>query len=528
MAPAPWVKQQQPAAAPAPWKKAKEPGALGTAMDVARSIPSGVRLGMEGLSGMGGDLYNLQVTAAEKIAQWLGADPETLASIREARGQNWLPTSSDVEERVTNPLMGEKYQPTTRLGQGAQTVSSFLPGAGRSLLRTVVGPGLGVEAGGEIGERLGSETAGKLIGGLVGGSIPGATARTVAGPRVSPERARHIQTMEREGIPLTGGQSTGKQWIKAVESGPFGGNAANVNERQSSAFNRAALRRAGVDSDIASPEVMTDAREALGAQFDDVIARNNGAPMDAALQNELLDTAIEYQRLKGNNAAPIVEDYLNRIVEGAQANGGILPGDVFKTIRSDMSRTLRTSKDPEVIQALRSMQDSLFESIGRNGQPDIVAEARDLNRRYRNFKITEKSMTGAGEATAEGNITPRKLRAAAEQNDRGSMVYGRGDFGDLARAGEATMTPLPNSGTGARLTPFALLTAASAPLLQGDLKTAGTLALSSLAPWAASKLATSGPVSRSITNQAMGRSGPIMDPVTAALIARQAELEGRQ
>lgn len=509
-------------------KARRQGGFLNTAADVARSVPAGLRVGLESIAGLGGDLYNLQVAGAKKLADVTGMPPFVRAGIeRETRGKNVLPSSQDISEQVTSPVVGENYQPKTRGGRVAHTLGTFLANPGRSLARNVIGPTIGTEAGAEIGEALGSETTGRIVGGLAGATAPGVTVRGIAGPRLSPERARLVETMEAEGVPLTGGQATGRKLLQYTETGPFEGTAASIADRQGGVFTRAALRRAGVHSDVASPEVMTNARDALGAEYESLIARNNGVPLDPTLEHELLDNVLSYQRLKGQAAAPAVNEYLGRISEAAQTNGGVVPADVFKTIRSDISRDLRSTTDPELIQSLRRMQDSLFEGIARNGQPEIVEQARDLNNRYRNFKIIEKAMSGAGEATAEGNVTPRKLRAAVEQGDRGALTFGRGDYGDLARAGEATMTPLPQSGTAGRLAPFAAA-ASAIPLMQGDWKTAATVAAGSGLPWAASKVLTSEAGRRAITNQAMGRSGPVLDPITAALIARQAELEGQR
>jgi hypothetical protein len=513
------------------FSKATQPaggGVMGTVADVARSIPSGVRAGLEGLAGIGGDVYNLEVSAAEKLAQWLGASPETVAEIKAARGQNWLPTSQDVAETVTNPVIGEAYEPTSRMGKVAHTLGSFLPGAGRSISRTVVGPTAGTEIGGEIGEAYGDEGLGRLLGGLSGAVAPGAMSRMVAGRRLEGPSRQHVQTLTDEGVDLTGGQATGQKWLQAIETGPFEGKAAALAERQGEQFSRAALGRAGVNADRASPDVLRNAFDEIGNEYDALIANSGGVPLDTPLQNELLGTVVDYQQLKGVAAAPLIETYFTRITDAAQANGGIVPADVFQTIRSDIARNLRTTKDPEIIQTLRSMQDSLFDSIGRNGSPEIVEAWRDVNNRYRNLKIIEKSMGGAGSETAQGFVTPGKLRTAVEAGDRGGYVRGRGDYADLARAGADKMTPLPQSGTTPRALPYVIggtAGAAAQRALEGDLKGAGLLAAGAVAPALASKLLTSRPVRTSLVRQAVDPL-PMLDPMTAALLMRQLE-QGR-
>jgi len=137
-------------------------------------------------------------------------------------------------------------------------------------------------------------------------------------------------------------------------------------------------------------------------------------------------------------------------------------------------------------------------------------------------------MGGAGSETAQGFVTPGKLRTAVEAGDRGGYVRGRGDYADLARAGADKMTPLPQSGTTPRALPYVIggtAGAAAQRALEGDLKGAGLLAAGAVAPALASKLLTSRPVRTSLVRQAVDPL-PMLDPMTAALLMRQLE-QGR-
>jgi hypothetical protein len=485
-----------------------------------------MRAGYEGLVGLGGDVYNLEVSAAEKLAALFGASPERLAEIRATRGKNWLPTSQDVS-RSTSQVIGEPYQPQTEPGRWAHTGGAFLTNPSKNILRSVIAPTIGTEVGGKIGAAFGNETMGRLLGGFGGAVTPGVTSRMVAGPKVPPVRAGQIKTLAEEGVDLTAGQATGRKALQYTEAGPFEGKAAALADTQAAKFSRAALKRAGIDADAATPEVMQRAYEGLGNEYDDLIARSGGAVLDSPLETELLQTVDDFHRLKSlpPNAPTAVNGYLARISDAAQNNGGVVPPDVFKTIRSDIARDLRNSKDPEVIQSLRRLQDSMFDSIGRNGPPDIVAQWKDTNNRYRNYKIIEKAMGGAGEATSQGFITPGKLRSATEAADRGAYVRGRGDYADLARAGEATMKPLPQSGSPGRAMPYVVGGAAATALqrlFSGDLMGAGAAAAIPAAPWAASRILTSTPVRTSLIRQAT-EPLPMIDPMTAALLMRQQE-----
>ena len=77
---------------------------------------------------------------------------------------------------------------------------------------------------------------------------------------------------------------------------------------------------------------------------------------------------------------------------------------------------------------------------------------RDARNTYRNLMVVEQAATGAGEGAASGLISPAKLRQATlSKHGRRNYARGKGDFAELARAGEVAMTPLPNSGTASRI-----------------------------------------------------------------------------
>jgi hypothetical protein len=244
--------------------------------------------------------------------------------------------------------------------------------------------------------------------------------------------------------------------------------------------------------------------------------------------NDLVTLVDDYKRLKGTDAKPAVDGYLQRISDAARDNGNVIPTDVFRQIRSDIAKDLRTLKDdPTLSQTLRDFQDTLYGSIERNA-PGIEAEWRDVNRRYRNFKMIEKSMLGAGEATAEGMVSPSKLRSAVQNADPSGYLTERGDLATLARAGENVMKPLPQSGTTPRAYVSGAGIGAGSALMSGNPMSAATIAGGAVALPLLSNLVSSRPVSTRIIRSAMGEGPLPMDPLTAALIMRQAQQGGNQ
>ena len=131
------------------------------------------------------------------------------------------------------------------------------------------------------------------------------------------ERARLLRVLQDADVPVTAGQATGRKSLQYTEAGPFEGKAGAVAGDQSRAFTKDALRRAGVLSDEASPQVMDAAFTNVGKEYDDLVAATGGVHMDQQLQQDLLDRVIKYQRLAGNSSAPAVEDYMNRMVDAA-------------------------------------------------------------------------------------------------------------------------------------------------------------------------------------------------------------------
>jgi hypothetical protein len=510
-----------------------------TLMDIVNSGGRGLRYGLEGLGGLGGNIYGLESAAADKIAGWAGVNPWARAGmnreLKEGQSQ-YLPTSQDVQEQVTNPILGEPGAPSTYAGHLAETATSMLPGLGEAgLMRGVIAPTIGMELGGEAGKALGSETLGRVAGGFGGALTPGTVSRAITGPALPAARAGFVKTMMTEGVPITAGQATGRKALQYAEVGPFEGRAANIQRPQSSAFTKAALRRAGINADEASPEVMAAAQEDFGRQYDSLLARTNGLPLDPQLEHDLLDNVMQYERLKDTGAAPAVNEYFTRLSNAARDNGGVIPTDVFQSIRSDIAADLKAMRgDPGSAQTVRSLerfQQSLYDSIGRSSSPEVVAQWRTVNNNYRNFKTLEKAMGGAGNMTAEGYITPGKLRSAVEQGDRTGYVQGRGDFNDLARAGEGTMKDLPQSGTFGRAAPFVwggAAVEAGHRLMNSDALGAAATLAAPAAPWVLAKALTSGPIRRTLLRNVSGQGPPMLDPMTAALLARQASGREKQ
>lgn len=312
----------------------------------------------------------------------------------------------------------------------------------------------------EPGDRIQGLGRGLLTGGAVGAAAPLAVSgvanafrRAVSPMAVNAERQAAANVLQNEGVDLSAGQITGSKGLRYAE-GEIGGRAAeDLMERQGEQFTSAALRRTGENAQRATPEVIDRAFNRIGQQFDGLAARNQIIP-DQRLAGDLQNAVSEYTNLVPDAMrAPVVQNVAQDIID--TMNRGPIAGDAYQALRSRLERAARTSRaDPQLSDALRGMRESLDDamqrSIAQNNPRDLLGW-QHARRQYRNMLVVEKAATGAGENAALGLISPSQLRNATVQQGRRAFARGQGDFAELARAGEALMKPMPQSGTAPRL-----------------------------------------------------------------------------
>jgi hypothetical protein len=135
-------------------------------------------------------------------------------------------------------------------------------------------------------------------------------------------------------------------------------------------------------------------------------------------------------------------------------------------------------------------------------------EWREARRQYRNLLVLERASTASGTRKNLGIISPATLSQADIGQNRRAYARGRSEFSELAHAGEGAMTPLPNSGSAARVAARGLIPGVSAVL--------GALAGNSLGGPAG--LATGGLAGAALPH-AIGRF--TMSPVPQAILGNQ-------
>lgn len=491
--------------------KAKKPGMAETA---ARSAVQGLTFGLADES------YGLtQGVKGLFTGEGFGAGYER--GVKEFRDK-------DKAGREANPITGVLSEVAGGMGTGlgAARAGLTLMRGGMDLPRMMAagaaeGAAYGAAYGagnaeGGIGERFDGAKDGALTGAVVGAAVPAVargigalTGRAVTPLPVAPERQAMIDVLEREGIPLSAGQRSGSKPLRYAESifgdaTLAGGKASQITAAQADAFTDAALRKMG-GSGRATPDNMSANYDRIGQQFKDLSARNT-LHADQGLANDLVVTVRDYMKVLPSEQRAIVGNLADDIVNRFRAGNGTMPGTDYQTARSRLSRMANNARqnDPEFSDAVRGLRNALDNGMLRSISPEDAAAWQTARREYGNWKDLAKAAGGAGENTAEGLISPQSLRSAvASGKNKEAYVRGEGDFAELARAGNAIMTPLPNSGTGQRNLVTGQVGGGGAALATGDPFTAAIVALG---PSAFGRALWSGPVQKYLNNQSISDS----------------------
>lgn len=518
--------------------EAQQPGMIG---DLLSSLGTGLREGVEGMASLPGDLNRMAGQGVEGLAGWLGASPETAETIGNVTSRmsvfGGMPTS-DVTRAQTQELIGDAltHDPQTTAGEYARTTGQFMPGmlmgGPQNMLArgvtNVLAPALGSETAGQLTKGTAAEPYARFGGAIAGAAAPSMLRRAVSPLPVGAERSKHAALLKREGVDLTAGQKTGRETLRYAESELGGGRAAAAMNRQSEQFTAAALKRAGIRGETrASMEVIDNAFAMQGERFNRLAAQTTAKP-DPQFWKELRQTFNWYGQNTNQTArVPIVENLTRDIVNVARR--GPISGPAYQKLHTEIRKAIdaaRRANDFQRMEALNGMKNALDGAVERSFGNDSLRNAwRNARREYANLNVVTDAVSRGGEQGASGIITPSALKMAVQSSvGRRNMVRGKADLAPLARAGEAIMKPLPQSGTAPRTTIRNMFTGPAA-LAGGVLGGAGGnipgavagMAAGAAAPYAAGRALMSRPVQGYLSNQAAAGGVPMSLPRVGGL-----------
>ncbi len=429
----------------------------------------------------------------ESLATTVGALPDLVGAGLRAVG---LP-SSKPGQYTDWARQGLQYL-TGKPPEAENTTERLLHGAGRGLgdAASVLIPSSliaqGAKAGGmtsELAKVMAAQPVSQLAAGGVGGGVGEATGMPLLGlaasmatpmamsgatrlaqpirPNLSPETQRLAQVAEAEGIPLTPGQKTGSRALKNMEAVfeqlPFtGGVQQDIHQAQREAFNRASLARSGTIADVATPEVLNDARTRIGQEIGS-IANRNVLQVTPQLGADLTRIQDSLRFLPAEAAGPVGArlDQLQGMMIVPPAGGGpqmTVPGASYRMLDSQLGRSIRSTSNGDLRAALGDLRETLRNAMDQSISPQDSAAWQQARRQYANLMTTARATAGAGADAATGNVSPLGLRSAVDQSTGRGYVFGQGDQNDLARVGQAFLRPVPDSGTAGRVQMQNLLT----------------------------------------------------------------------
>ena len=448
------------------------------------------------------------VTIPEEYKQGI-ADIQNQYS-QEGRGTG---TVGLVGEVIGDPLT---YIP---IGGGAKNIVKGLAGAGAlSGITTSTG-----DAESTLGDML--TNAGIQAGtGAIAGKVTQKLMKPVSSG-LDDVAAKNVSMLEREGVKLQPSQKTGSKALNLMEEAfkglPFtSGKQARINEAQLGQFTKAALRRAGINSDKATPEVLEAAAKSFGDRYDDLISKAGGIKIDDDLLGALVAADTEASRRLGSDSVGrMVHSYIDDVLEA----GGKLDAKTYQNTRRALGRIAKGTQDPLLANVLTDLRNALDAAAERSMTKGLSSAWRATDKQYAAFKTIQKAMERTGQEATSGYITPANLLNAVKVGNK-RFSRGYGELNPLARAGKDIISStLPDSGTATRTQMQNVLTGGA---LAGGGATASGLTgagAALFAPRVIQEVYNTRPVQRYLTKGITESSAPIIGAAKAAIQAARQE-----
>tara|TARA_R110000824_G_C15205854_1_gene676145 strand:+ start:746 stop:2698 length:1953 start_codon:yes stop_codon:yes gene_type:complete len=387
--------------------------------------------------------------------------------------------------------------PGLALAKAAKT-GSLAANVGQSIIKQPVVQLASGSAGRVVAEETDSDLAGLGASFATGVTIPGmvGAAKRLARPvkdQASRQGVNVVAAAKREGIDLTAGQATESQVVRNVEAGladlplssaPMG----RIFGKQREQFNRAVLKKAGIESSDAGPDVINKAFTTIGNEFDD-LASKTVVKIDKKFFDQIDEITRKYASKLDTNQSPLVSSMKNEF-DGFRTDIDLkgpatMKGPDFQRVTSELKELARSQLDgswPQktLYKYASALDDALERSfvtrpnpsgtqvsvkgaklpdrqvstqVDRGEQSDLLKQWKSVRNRYRNLLQISRAVRGGDSASeVSGDIPLASFRTAVKSFDQMGYSKGKGDFNDLSRVAALLQSSVPpNSGTPQRL-----------------------------------------------------------------------------
>lgn len=446
---------------------------VGRVEDFFRSIPTGIKSGVAGLSAA------LQPAATAE------------AAMNEPSIQQTPSNPADTEGIIERTIPPTAYEPQNIGGQYGKRVGEFLPylavpGAGPELsaaksVPAVVGAGakyLGSRlanealipaAGAETGRQVtlnpstGQPTSATPYAELLGGLLAPGVRSTMAG-KPTAEHAKLTSYLLQHGIEPTAGDQAGVGFARWVEQNApdmplLGGLGQRINQARDTQFTQELMRRAGAKdmapTTRAMPEEVNNLRKNLSENYDYLKKRNdlNYSAPGSTLIDDLNKTATTYTMNTGKEAPERLTSVLDRIIATRQE--GKMSGTEYGHHREELADAANRAEkggNSELAFAYTQTRNALDRAWGHSISPEDKDLWLKTNQQWGNLANLKASVSGPGQSIAEGLASPEKYRTAVERwEGKDRFPWLTDENSQLARA-STVLNRLPQSGTGPRTT----------------------------------------------------------------------------
>lgn len=419
-----------------------------TINDMGRAAGSGLVRGATALADLPGMLMTGAGDLAARGLEAAGA-PGMAQGLRDVAGNSPLGSGNSVGAGVDLVAPDARsYQPKTTAGEYSQTVGEFIPGAlvgpggmVGNAMRYGVLPGLASEAAGQATEGTKAEPFARAAAALLTPMLTGRPTQRAkpALPRADAEDARMAETLIRNGVRPTVGQTTGSTLLRRLEG------SADILPSQAEDFTAAAMKTTGSAASRATPGALSQASDDIVRAMNEATDGISFRP-DVKMAQGADDVIRDYTRATASgNIVPDVRNIADEIIDAATNPGaGRIALDTLRDWRSRLGR-LMTSKDAQVRDAaygLRSLIDDATQAqLLAAGRADDVQKLKIAREQYRNWLAVADAATRAG--AENGIISPTQLyQSVIRSQGRRNVAVGKTtDLGELSRSAAGVLRP---------------------------------------------------------------------------------------
>lgn len=319
----------------------------------------------------------------------------------------------------------------------------------------VLPPVVGVN--GALVNSLATPRAGALGTVRAGAGKVADAALEAATPAVSPSTMKRATTAVEAGIPISPHQLSGNKFVKLLgetaESVP-GAGGTQLKQARRDKFSAALAKQLDPETTatVLDDATFKELQDAAGERIGEISSKYQVPVDDFGDLNAVA-------RRDTPDVQAVVKTFADDLAQIAADNGGVVPGDTLRKLRTEAqsrARNVRGAK-PDLANALDDVVHKLDDALANNiSDAADVAALTDARRRYAISKTLEPLLA----KYPDGNFPPSALKGVVTSTKQGKRRMARGEGGELgeyARVGQDLLKEQVSSNTAERAAVYSVL-----------------------------------------------------------------------